>query len=163
MSRNRRHEGIGTGREHQLVVRHFVIARGAHGLFGAVYRNDRIVQPQRDRFFFEESRRHHAEVDGRLAREETRELDAVIGRARFLAENRYVDCSARHVGGQLFQKALADHAVADDDDFFGLHGGAHAACRAITAAAAPPPPPGSRPIKHNLFISLTFSNLHRHV
>src|SRR5262249_18717987 len=84
---------------------------------------------------FEESRRNHAQVNGRLAREEARELHAVVPRARLLAKHRHDELGARHARRQLLQEALADHAVADHYDFLGR---AHAALARRRAAPARP-------------------------
>jgi hypothetical protein len=123
MSRNRRNEGIGAGSEHQFVVRHFAVTRGAYRLAVAVYRNHRIVEPKRDALFLEEPFRHYTEIDGRLSREKAGELHAVVGCTRFFAEHRHVDGVASHSTGQLLQEALPDHAVSDHDNFFHLHAG----------------------------------------
>ena len=111
-ARDRRHEGIRAGRQHELVVGHLAVARGAHDLALAVDRHDAVVETQRDRLVFEEPLRHHAQIDGRLAGEEAGELHAIVGRARLLAEHGEIDLVARHAPGQLLEEALSDHAVA---------------------------------------------------
>src|SRR5688572_28689511 len=75
---------------------------------------DGIVQPERHAGLLKQALIREIQIGGGLAGEKAGQLHAVVGRTRLLAEHRdLMPCAARH---QLLEKALADHAVADDDD-----------------------------------------------
>ena len=111
---DRRHERIRAGRDHQLVVGHFTIARRAYDLLLGIDGEHRIVQAQRDFAVLEELARRKIQILGAPAGKEARQLHAVVRGARLLAENGDVEIAAAR--GQLLEEAVAHHAVADDDD-----------------------------------------------
>ena len=87
--RHRRHERARTRREHQLVVRERFAGRERDRMRGAVDRRDLRIQAQVElRMTLEEAGFDERQVVRRLAREEFRQVHAVVRRARFLAEHR---------------------------------------------------------------------------
>ena len=116
LARHGRHERVGAGREHQLVVRHLAVARRAHHFALRVDGEHAVVQPQGHRVLLEEAFRHDVEVGCRLAGEETRELHAVVGRPGLFAKRRYFEVIAAR--DQLLEEALPYHAIADHHHIF---------------------------------------------
>src|SRR5688572_10281727 len=113
-SRHLRHERRGAGRENQLVVGHGPVACGMYDFLDRVDGKYWIVKAKGHAGFFKQALVREIQVGGRLAGEKARQLHAVVSRTRLLAEHRdLMLCATRH---QLLEKALADHAVADDDD-----------------------------------------------
>src|SRR6267142_480397 len=109
-----RHKGVGTGGEHQLVVRQFMAARGTNQLARTIDCNGLVTQPEGNSVLLEKSGRNEAQVGSGFPGKEAGELDAVVGRARLATEHGDFGRSSAHAGNQLLQKALARHAVPDD-------------------------------------------------
>ena len=88
---------------------------GGDGVVAALDLHRLRLQPQRVAALLEEAGRHQRQVLGALAGEELRQVHPVIGGARLLAQHR--DFGILHTGlVEAFQKLVAHHAVADDDD-----------------------------------------------
>src|SRR5690606_16521543 len=123
-------EGVGARCEHELVVFELASSRGRDALRAAVDRFGLLVEMKRDGVAIEETLFDEREVLCGLAGKERRQPDAVIGRARLFAE--HGDIEVVRFTGHIFQQALADHAVPDDDEF-----ASHAVCclQGVTASA----------------------------
>src|SRR5690606_10211345 len=123
-------EGVGARCEHELVVCELASSRGRDALRAAVDRFGLLVEMKRDGVAIEETLFDEREVLCGLAGKERRQPDAVIGRARLFAE--HGDIEVVRFTGHIFQQALADHAVPDDDEF-----ASHAVCclQGVTASA----------------------------
>ena len=131
----RRDEGVGAGGDHQLVVGQRVAVLGGDGLTLAVDGCRLGVEAQCEAAGGEEVGGDQRQVVGALAAEEFRQMDAVVGGARFFAQHR--DFHSRQSAlMQFFKELVAHHAVADDDY---LHARSHLPlrwnCRAATRRA----------------------------
>ncbi|MNU83729.1 hypothetical protein D3C71_734350 [compost metagenome] len=138
------HEGIGAGGQHQLVVgEHFAIRRG-HGADATVHRCSARGQAQREAGALEEAGFDQRKFIGRGATEEGRQMHPVVGRARLLAQHGDLDTS--HAGfGQTFEELVADHAVANENDFHACSscknpGNRFEGCRMCHASGTAHPP-----------------------
>ncbi|MGF6967589.1 hypothetical protein OKW43_004617 [Paraburkholderia sp. WC7.3g] len=115
-ARHRRHERIGAGREHEAVVRQRFAVRDRHRARVAVDRDGSRVQLQLHAVALEKAGLDQRQVIGGLAREELGQMHAIVGRSRFFAQHRDVEIG-RGLLRQAFDQLVADHPVADNDDF----------------------------------------------
>jgi hypothetical protein len=114
-----RHEGHRAGGQHQHVVGQHLAIGGGHGAHPAVHAGGPGRQAQVEAGALEEAGLDQGQVLGGLAGEELGEVDPVVGRAGFLAQDG--DLRVGQAGlGQALQELVAHHAVAGDDDFHGL-------------------------------------------
>ena len=119
---DRRHEGVGAGGQHQLVVAEAAVG-GDHLARLAVDAQHRAAQVQGQAFFFIEGGGAHGQGFGVAAAEVLGQVHAVVGALRLLTE--HFDAVVRQgtAGEQLLDAVVADHAVADDDQSLLVSGG----------------------------------------
>jgi len=116
------HEGRRTGGQHQLVVIQYFAVGQHHGVVAAFDGLHTGVEAQGETGPVVEAGRHQREIVGAAAAEELREMDAVVGRAGLFAEHRHLQAGGGQVGvalDQFLEITVADHAVADDQQFAG--------------------------------------------
>jgi hypothetical protein len=115
-TRERRHEGIRAGRDHELVIGERLAGRDRDGARGAIDRRRLRTQAEHEVLALEEARSDEREVFRRLAREELGEVHAIVSGAGLFAEHRDVEAFHGRFG-EAFEELVAHHSVADDDDF----------------------------------------------
>lgn len=111
-----RHEGLRTGREHEVVVGDDVTARGRDRSGRTVDRDDPIAEQHLDVVLVEEPVGHQRQVVGGATVEHRAECDPVVRRPRLVADDGDLQTIGHPELGERRQQAVADHAVADDDE-----------------------------------------------
>jgi hypothetical protein len=112
-SLDRRHEGVGPGGEHQLVVGHRLATAGHHRPCGPVDRRDLRADLERDLRIVVDLRFGQAECREIPAGDVGAQMHPVVGRSRLLTEHQ--DPERLVEGDELPDELVSDHAVADDD------------------------------------------------
>lgn len=113
---DRRYEGVGAGGEDEDVVVDDQARAGGHPLRLAVDGLRRVADVELDALLLDERHVGHREVLGRLAREVRGQSNSVVCRTRLLAQYDHAVRGGQAALGERFEEALADHAVADEDD-----------------------------------------------
>jgi hypothetical protein len=90
--------------------------RCGHDASVAIDGDGLVVQAQSDVVALEKVLGDQRQVRRALAAEKTRELHAIVGGARFLAQHRDLEGWSRV--GEPLKQALPDHTVTDDDQLF---------------------------------------------
>ncbi|MCY1291837.1 hypothetical protein D9M69_403970 [compost metagenome] len=109
-----RHEGIGTGGQHQAVIAEAAVG-GDHFAAGAVDLQHRHAEVQGDAGALVQRRLAEGQRFGVAAGEVFGKVHAVVGAQRLLAEHVDPVAIQRAALDQLLDAVVADHAVADDD------------------------------------------------
>jgi hypothetical protein len=112
-SLDRRHEGVGPGGEHQLVVGHRPASAGHHRPCGSVDRRDLRADLERDLRIVVDLRFRQAERREIAAGDVGAQMHPVVGRSWLLTEHQ--DPQRLVEGDELPDELVSDHAVADDD------------------------------------------------
>ena len=108
--------GIRTGRQHDVVVSDLDALVGADNALLAVDRIGPIAEVQLDAVLGIPFLPGQHQLLGVAVGEERRQADAVVGGARLLAERDDANASLGVELDEPLAEALADHAVADDND-----------------------------------------------
>ena len=119
-ARHRRHERIRTGRQHDVVVGDLDAFIGVDNALLAIDRVGPVAEVQLDAVFGVPFLPGQHQLFGVAMGEERRQADAVVRGPRLLAER---DDAKAPLGVELHQslaEALADHAVADDNDVLAI-------------------------------------------
>jgi hypothetical protein len=113
---NRRHKGIRTRGENQLVVAQIEAPGRKHALTRAVDDARRVADMHRYAVLAVKALLHQGQVLRRAAAEKFAEMHPIVGQPRLLAEHGDRETLVRAALHQRLDELVADHAVADDHD-----------------------------------------------
>ncbi|MNH17009.1 hypothetical protein D3C79_766620 [compost metagenome] len=119
---DRRHERIGASGQDQLIVR-ITPEVGDHFAARPVDLQHLLAQVQVNAVPGVQARLAQRQGLGIAAAEVFRQVHAVVGTLAFFAEHPHLEATQGTAFDQLLDAVMADHAVADDDQFFPLGDG----------------------------------------
>ncbi|NUA48916.1 hypothetical protein HAT94_02204 [Dickeya solani] len=111
VARHRRHKRVGTGRQHQPIVRGFLTARVAHTAALAIDCHHLTTGTQLNTGLLEKAFAHHRQRFGAATGKILGQMYPVIGRMAFFAKHHHVILLVQATFHQLLQKVVPDHAV----------------------------------------------------
>jgi len=112
---DRRHEGVGAGGQHQLVIGQHLAGDERDLLARAIDGAHAIAIAYRDAGALVATGRDQRQIGGALAGKERRQADAIVGRPRLFADDRDVEIGGAALADQELDESMPDHAISDDN------------------------------------------------
>ena len=117
-ARHRRHERHRARRQDDHVIRNLSSLSGAHDFLFAIDLRGAVAEVKRDRVIGVPVKRRQREFFGLAMFEVFGEIDSIVRGSRLFAKGDNAIGAIRIEFDEAFAEAVADHAVADDNDRF---------------------------------------------